>query len=108
MVRLPEALRDAIFLDVELDGDGAIAPVHGVVQFVDGLHDRCRPIVGQVPVLGDAWATLSPIWPDPVIFGNGIKVAIVIFRILDALDVNVVKLGPYRLPLSKPEFEDFA
>ena len=43
LVRLPEALRDAIFLDVELDGNDAIAPVHGVVQVVDASTTGAGP-----------------------------------------------------------------
>ena len=80
MVCFSKTLWNAPFLDVEINGNSAIPPVYDIVLIVNILYDWCRPIVRQVPIFGDIRATLSPIWTNPVIFGNWILVAITIPR----------------------------
>ena len=70
MVCFSETLWNAPFLDVEINRNSTISPIYAIVLIVNILYDWCRPIVRQIPIFRDIWATLSPIWPNPVIFGN--------------------------------------
>ena len=80
MVCFSKTLWNAPLLDVEINGYSPIPSVYDIVLIVNILYDRCRPIVRQVPIFGDIRATLSPIWPNPGIFGNRILIAITIPR----------------------------
>ena len=99
MFCISETLRNAPFLDVEVYRNGAIPPVYDIVLIVNILYDRCRPIVRQVPIFRDAWPTLSPIWPDPVIFG---KRPLGAFNILSMTTVTF--LSGFFIPFDPPCF----